>query len=352
MNKRRIFTPEQKANIVLELLKESKTIAELAAEYEIHPNQLQRWKSEALEKMYLIFEKDSDEVEKLQKKHDAEVEDLTKQIGQLSIEVNWLKKNLESNKVYGERSAMVEWNNKSITIKRQAQLLSINRTSLYYTPVDKSEEEILIMHMIDRIYTRWPYFGYRRITVKLREMGYIINRKRVQRLMRKMGIEGIHPGPNLSKRNKEHHTYPYLLRNLEITHPNQVWSIDVTYVPMKSGWMYLFAVMDWYSRCIVAWELSNTFDSVFIIRCLMKAFSKTKPEIINSDQGSVFTSNKYIELLKSNNIRISMDGRGRATDNIVIERFFRSLKYEMLYQIEYSTSIECICQAKNPPNFN
>lgn len=128
------------------------------------------------------------------------------------------------------------------------------------------------------------------------------------------------------------HTYPYLLRNLEITRPNQVWSIDLTYIPMKNGWMYMFAVIDWYSRCIVAWELSNTLDTAFIVRCLMKAFAKAKPEIINSDQGCQFTSHKYIDLLKSNNIRISMDGKGRATDNIVIERFFRSLEYEKLYQ--------------------
>lgn len=235
---------------------------------------------------------------------------------------------------------MVEWNNKQISIKRQSELLSINRTSLYYKPVDSSAQEAVIMNAIDKIYTRWPSFGYRRITTKLKEDGYKINRKRVQRLMRIMGIAGIHPGPNLSKRNKAHHTYPYLLRNLDITRPNQVWSVDLTYIPMKNGWMYMFAVIDWYSRCIVAWELSNTLDSAFIVRCLMKAFSKAKPEIINSDQGCQFTSHKYIDLLKSNGIKISMDGKGRATDNIIIERFFRSLKYEKLYQVEYSTPLD------------
>lgn len=232
---------------------------------------------------------------------------------------------------------MIEKENRQIPVKRQAELLSINRTSLYYRPVDKSEEAICIMHAIDRIYTRWPSFGYRRITVKLREQGLVVNRKRVHRFMREMGIAGIHPGPNLSKRNKAHHTYPYRLRNLEINRPNQVWSVDITYIPMKSGFMYLFAVIDWHSRYLVAWELSNTLDSTFIIRCLMKAFSKAKPEIINSDQGCQFTSNKYIDLLKSNEIIISMDGRGRATDNIAIERFFRSLKYEKLYLMEYHT---------------
>lgn len=232
---------------------------------------------------------------------------------------------------------MVEWTHPKICIKRQAELLAINRSSLYYRPVDKAQEEFVVMHAIDKIYMKWPSFGYRRITVKLREQGFTINRKRVQWLMRKMGIAGIHPGPNLSKRNKAHPTYPYLLRNMVIDRPNQVWSVDITYVPMKSGFMYLFAVIDWHSRYIVAWELSNTLDSSFVIRCLMKAFSKAKPEIINSDQGCQFTSNKYVDLLKADGIRISMDGRGRATDNIVIERFFRSLKYEKLYQVEYET---------------
>lgn len=246
-----------------------------------------------------------------------------------------LKKNLASNKDYRERSLMIDWNNRQITIKRQAELLTVNRTSLYYKPVEIKAEEIELMHTIDRIYMKWPAFGYRRITAKLREKGYIVNRKKVQRLMRKMGISAIYPGPNLSKRNKLHHTYPYLLRNLEIIRPNQVWGVDITYIPMKTGWMYMFVVIDWYSRCIVAWELSNTLDTAFIIRCLMRAFAKGKPEIINSDQGCQFTSSKYIELLKSNNIRISMDGRGRATDNARTERFFRSLKYEKLYTMEY-----------------
>jgi putative transposase len=245
------------------------------------------------------------------------------------------KKNLASNKAYSERASMIDWNYKKINIKRQAELLKVRRTSLYYKPVGISDEELALMHAIDRIYTKWPAFGYRRITAKLQEEGYQVNRKRVRRLMRKMGISAIYPGPNLSKRNKMHHTYPYLLRNFKIERPNQVWGVDVTYIPMKNGWMYLFAVIDWYSRCIVAWELSNTFDTAFIIRCLMRAFSKAKPEIINSDQGSQFTSNKYIDLLKANNIRISMDGRGRATDNARTERFFRSLKYEKLYLIEY-----------------
>ena len=272
MKTRRKFTSKEKAQIVLEILKEQKTMAQLATEYEIHTNQLQRWKSEAFENMHLVFSKEGSEIDKLQKKHDFRVEELTQQIGQLSIENNWLKKNLVSSNSVEERLELVDKKNPDISIKRQAELLAVNRTSVYYKPVDLSKKDIEAMHAIDRIYTRWPAFGYRRITVKLKEQGFQINRKHVLRLMQKMVIAGIYPGPNLSKRNKAHHVYPYLLRNLDINHVDQVWSIDITYIPMKEGFMYLFAVIDWYSRYIVAWEISNTLDTNFIIRCLTKAF--------------------------------------------------------------------------------
>lgn len=235
---------------------------------------------------------------------------------------------------------MIEMDSDEITVKRQAELLTVKRTSLYYKPVGLSPFELELMHAIDRIFTKWPCFGYRRITAKLRELGYLVNEKRILRLMKEMGLYAIFPGPNLSKRNQRHHVYPYLLRNLEVTRANQVWSIDITYIPMKNGFVYLFAVIDWYSRCIIAYELSNSLDTSFVVSCLENAFRKAKPEIINSDQGCQFTSSKYIELLKANDIRISMDGRGRATDNARIERFFRSLKYERLYLVEYNNVLE------------
>lgn len=242
---------------------------------------------------------------------------------------------------------MIEMTSIELTIKRQSELLTVKRTSLYYKPVGISAYEIELMHAIDRIFTKWPCFGYRRVTAKLREQGHAVNEKRILRLMKKMGLYAIFPGPNLSKRNQRHHVYPYLLRNLEVTRVNQVWSIDITYIPMKNGFVYLFAIIDWYSRCIIGYELSNSLDTSFVVSCLEKAFRKAKPEIINSDQGCQFTSAKYIELLKSNDIKISMDGRGRATDNARIERFFRSLKYERLYLIEYSSVLEVMKEIKD-----
>jgi putative transposase len=227
-----------------------------------------------------------------------------------------------------------------ISVKRQCELLSISRSTAYYTPKPGCMFEVLIKTRIDRIYTEHPYYGYRRITAVLQKEGYTVNHKRVRRYMREMGIYVIYPGPNLSKRNKAHKVYPYLLRNLPITRANQVWGVDITYVSMPKGWMYLFVIIDWYSRCIIDYELSNTMETGFIIETLQRAFKKAIPEIINSDQGSQFTSNEYIDLLKENHVRISMDSKGRATDNAITERFFRNIKQEKLYIFEYSTPRE------------
>lgn len=228
----------------------------------------------------------------------------------------------------------------NITIKKQCQLLNLNRSTIYYKPreIDRSKE-YRIKWLIDEIYTDNPSFGYRRITVILRRDHKMqVNRKRIRRYMREMGIQGICPGPNLSKRRHAAYVYPYLLRKLTINRPNQVWSIDITYCRMPKGHMYLAAIIDWHSRFIVSYEMSNTMDKGLIIRLVNKAIAAYgKPEIINSDQGSQFTSEEYINLLKQNNIKISMDGKGQALDNIRIERFWRSLKWEKLYLEEYTT---------------
>lgn len=238
------------------------------------------------------------------------------------------------------RIALVEWNNPEIPIATQARLLSLNRTSLYYKPVGPSPEEIAIKHRIDEIYTEHPYYGSRRITAQLRREGFEVNRKAVQRHMREMGIAGIHPGPNLSRRNQQHKVYPYLLRNLEITHPDQVWGIDITYIRLQKGWMYLVAIMDWYSRYVVGWEMDLTLEISFVLDVVKRSLVRSRPEIMNSDQGSQFTSPQYIELLKNAGVQISMDGKGRATDNIFIERLWRSLKYEEVYLNEYTSPRE------------
>jgi putative transposase len=333
MEKRRNFTPEEKAKIVIEVLREEKTLNEIAAEYEIHPNQLSRWKAEFISNAGRVFSKETDEVEKVKQSYEKEKDELLKQIGQLSYEVAWLKKNLADSNSREDRMKMIDREEKKLSITRQAELLGINRTSLYYKPVPVNDEEYLIKRIIDEIYTAHPEYGYRRMTNILKRDYHIhINRKRTRRYMREMGIHGFCPGPNLSKRLHDKYLYPYLLRGLNIDHPNQVWSIDVTYCRMKRGFMYMVAIIDWYSRYIVGFELSNTLDRTFIIEAIQKAIKRHgKPEIMNSDQGSQFTSDDYINLLKNNNIKISMDGKGRALDNQRIERFFRSYKWEKLY---------------------
>ncbi|MEG6571577.1 IS3 family transposase [[Clostridium] cellulosi] len=333
MEKRRHFTPEEKAKIVIEVLREEKTLNEIAAEYEIHPNLLSRWKTEFINNAGRVFSKEIDEVEKVKQSYEKEKDELLKQIGQLSYEVAWLKKNLADSKSREDRMKMIDRDDKKLSIARQAELLGINRTSLYYKPVPVKDEEYLIKRIIDEIYTSHPEYGYRRMTnILTRDYHIHINRKRTRRYMREMGIHGFCPGPNLSKRTHEKYLYPYLLRGLNIDHPNQVWSIDVTYCRMKRGFMYMVAIIDWYSRYIVGFELSNTLDRSFVIEAIQKAIKRYgKPEIMNSDQGSQFSNDDYIKLLKSNNIRISMDGKGRALDNQRIERFFRSYKWEKLY---------------------
>ena len=193
--------------------------------------------------------------------------------------------------------------------------------------------------MLFRSHTDNPTYGYRKITDVLRR-DMLINKKAVQRLMREMGIVAIYPKPNLSKRYHAQYVRPYLLRNLAITRPDQAWGIDITYIKMRKGFMYLFVILDWYSRCVVDYELSSTLEKSFVLTCLKRALSKSKPEIINSDQGSHFTNQEYIDLLESHEIRISMDGKGQALDNVRTERFFRTLKYDDVYINEYNTPQE------------
>jgi len=246
---------------------------------------------------------------------------------------------------------MVEWGEAELPIKTQAKLLTLNRSSLYYKPVSPSEEEIAIKHKIDRIYTAYPFMGSRRITVMLKQDGIEINRKAVQRHMQEMCIQGIHPGPNLSKRNLQNRIYPYLLRELAVEHTDQVWAIDITYIRLKSGWMYLVAIIDLFSRYVVAWDMEQSMEIDFVLRTVEMGLKNGKPEILNSDQGSHFTSLQYIERLKAAEVKISMDGRGRATDNIFIERLWRSLKYEEVYIKDYTTPREARKGINNWLNF-
>jgi putative transposase len=230
---------------------------------------------------------------------------------------------------------LVEPEYAEISIRRQCELLGVSRASWYYEPAGESQENLRLMRLIDEQYTRAPFYGSRRMTAWLRAQGYDVNRKRVSRLMQVMGIEAVYPKPNLSRPAEGHTIYPYLLRGVEIVRVNQVWSTDVTYIRMARGFLYLVAVMDWFSRFVLSWALSLTLELDFCLEALRRALRRGRPEIFNSDQGPQFTSDDFTGALKKQHIAISMDGRGRCLDNIFIERLWRSLKYEEVYLKDY-----------------
>jgi putative transposase len=228
-----------------------------------------------------------------------------------------------------------------LSVRRQCELLGLNRSTWYYEPVPESAANLALMRRIDEQYLRRPYYGSRRMTVWLRGEGEEVNRKRVQRLMRLMGLEAIYPKPRTTLPGAGHKIYPYLLRNVAVTRPNQVWSTDITYVPLRCGFLYLTAILDWYSRYVLAWRLSNSLDVEFCLEALEEALGQAHPEIFNSDQGVQFTSREFTGRLESAAVAISMDGRGRALDNVFVERLWRSVKYEEVYLHDYATGVEC-----------
>jgi len=232
---------------------------------------------------------------------------------------------------------MVERGGAELSLTTQAELLSLSRASLYYQPLPPSLEEIRLKHRIDEIYTAHPFYGSRRIRVSLNREGWSINRKRVQRCMQEMGLVAIYPGPKVSKAAPDHKIYPYLLRNVTASYANHVWGIDITYIRLQKGWMYLVAILDWYSRYVVSYALDQTLEMPFVLETVRVALAQAHPLIINSDQGSHFTSPQYLTLFKPDLTQISMDGRGRAIDNIFTERLWRSVKYEEVYLNDYLT---------------
>jgi putative transposase len=234
-----------------------------------------------------------------------------------------------------KKKLIVSAGQEELSIRKQCELLQLHRANLYYAPVKPSEETLRIMHRIDEIFTESPFFGSRKILEGLQREGFSIGRERVQSLMRKMGLIAIYPKPNLSKKHPEHKVYPYLLTNVKIVRPHQVWSTDITYIRLRPGFLYLVAIMDWFSRYVLSWRLSNSLDVSFCLEALEEALEQGCPGIFNTDQGSQFTSNEFTGMLLSKGIRISMDGRGRAFDNIFTERLWRSVKYEEVYIKDY-----------------
>ena len=327
--KRRNFSAKFKSDLVIELLKGEKDRNTLATENNIQPNLLRNWKREFLNNASAVFDDKREEnlKEKLieERKEKAEY---AKKVGQLTMQVDWLKKNL---KKFADLTTRVNLVRNLLTTKELpasvgASLLDINRTSIYYKGSPVSDDELACKEIIDHLHTDNPTQGARQMSAQLKARGY----------MNEMDIYPIYPKMNLSKRMQQAKVCPYLLRNAVIDKPNQAWSIDITYIPIKHVFLYLTAVIDWYSRCIVGWEVDDTLDTRMMLNALNKAFKIAKPQILNSDQGCQFTSQQYIDFVKENGIRQSMDGKSRWADNIMIERWFRSFKYEEAYLTQYN----------------
>ena len=238
------------------------------------------------------------------------------------------------------RQAMIDRGHKQLSLVRQCALLSISRASVYYRPVSTRAEDLELMARMDRQYLKTPFYGSRRMKAWLLAEGYLVSRSKVRRLMRLMGLEAIYRRPNTSKPAPGHRVYPYLLKGVDVNRVDQVWASDITYIPMAQGFLYLVAIMDWYSRQVLAWKLSNTMDTDFCVTALEAALGKGRPEVFNTDQGAQFTSDAFTQTLRERGIRVSMDGKGRYLDNIFVERLWRSIKYEEVYLKAYQTVLE------------
>ncbi len=247
--------------------------------------------------------------------------------------------------------SLVEREESELALSAQATLLQVARSSLYYQKASPNEWEIELKRRIDLIYNGYPFYGSRRITYQISQAGFTVNRRTIQRYMREMGLEAIAPGPNLSKRNHEHKVYPYLLINVGASYLNHVWGIDITYLPLRKSWPYLVTVLDWHSRYVVSWEVRETLEQPFVTRAVERALNSAQPAIFNSDQGSHFTSPQYTKLVEAAGSKVSMDGKGRALDNIFTERFWRSTKWENVYLADYANAAEADIGLRDYFNF-
>jgi putative transposase len=307
----------------------------------VHPNLFTQWRDQALAGMAGLFSraKETDWAAK-EAAHEQEKQDFYAEIGRLTTQLSWLKKKLASSLSRDERLALVERENGEVSVVTQCELLSVHRSGLYYHPRPVDAGTLTLQRRIDEIYTASPFYGIRKITAQLHAEGLHVNHQAVARHMQLMGLRAIYPGPNLSKRAQQHAVYPYLLRGLKIEQPNQVWGVDITSIRLRSGWMYLFAVLDWFSRFVVAWTLDLTLEIGFVLDGTRAALASATPAICNSDQGSHFTSPQYIALFRNTPVQISMDGKGRALDNIFTERLWRTVKYEEVYLKDYASPRE------------
>ena len=348
---RRQFSAEQKTKIVLEVLQNETTLNQVASKYEIAPKVIIGWKKQFLENASLAFEpakvvqEYKVEIEELKKEND----ELARQLGKTTVERDFAVKKLVSLGSSNDIS-LVEPELKKISIARQCEILRVNRSSLYYKPIDKGLEDAYFIVRISELYSEHSEMGYRMMYHQLLDEGFMVGKNKVLKLMQNLGIRSIHPKKKklTSIKNIEHETYSYKLsafynekRQVVAKYANQIWSGDITYIRTAGGFMYLAAIIDWHSKVILAWKLSNTMDTSLACDVLEEAIHKYgTPEIFNSDQGSQYTSFRHTELLKKHNIEISMNGTGRSIDNIAIERFFRTLKYDDIYVRDYNTVSE------------
>ena len=347
MTKKQIrnFSAEEKTKIVLELLREESTIAQLSTKYEITAKTIQNWKKQFLENAPLAFEpakvvsEYKEQINKLKEQND----ELAKALGKTTVERDWAVGKLNSLDLSNKKS-LVESKLSVVPKARQCELLAVSRSSIYYKARAMSDYNLSILNKIDEIYTENPEYGYRYIHRQLLEEGFAIGRDRVLKYMGIMGIEAIYPHKKkaVSVKDGRHKIYGYLLgkywtdlrgtRTVHVPNANEVWSGDITYIRMNGGFMYLAAIIDWHSKAILSYRLSNSMDATLVTDVLRDALKKyPAPQIFNSDQGSQYTGHDHTEILKSNNVQISMNGKGRSIDNIVIERFFRTLKYNCIF---------------------
>ncbi|WP_299555572.1 IS3 family transposase [uncultured Tateyamaria sp.] len=336
MKKRKNHSPEFKAKVALEAIREELTLAELSKKYGVHPTQIGTWKRAAIENMATAFTRRGAAPEQVSA---ADVDKLHSKIGQLVVERDFLAE-ASHQPSRDARQEMVSRDHE-LSLRKQCELLQLSRSRLYYQPAGESAENLRFMTVIDKQFLETPWYGSRQMARYMKRNGHRCGRHRVRRLMRLMRLVPIYQEPNTSKKHPQHKVWPYLLRNVVIDRPNQVWCADITYIPMRRGFLYLVAIMDWYSRKVLAWRLSNSMDADFCVEALKEAIAKHgTPEIFNSDQGSQFTSGAWIDVLTEAKIKISMDGKGAWRDNRMIERLWRSLKYECVYLNAFETGSE------------
>ena len=349
--KRKIYTAEFKAKVVLEVLESEQTINEIASKYELLPANVKNWKKLFLENMSLAFDKSTvvkeykEKIETLEKSNDQ----LAKKVGNLSVEKDFLVEKLQSLVSSKGRKTFVDTKH-NLSVNKQCKLLHIAKSTLYYKPVKRfsTEWDLKFLNKLNDIYSEFPYYGTRRLVTALGNEGFNVGRKLVKSAMAYIGIKAIYPKHKTTKANKEHYKYKYLLKEFKndnnqviIEKPNQVWSTDITYIKLEKGFVYLAAIIDWNTKKILSWKLSNTMDVSLTTSVLNEALALyPKPEIVNTDQGSQYTAKAHVDILKEHNIQISMDGKGRSIDNICIERFWRSIKYEEIYLNHYRSMSE------------